>query len=72
MVYAILILFVVFMAFIASWAAAKRFQEIADMKGHNGGGLFLVVLLAGTLRMGYGHGSAGQTKWTGRSRSPER
>ena len=69
--YAILILFVASMALMVNWAAAKRFQEIADMKGHNGG-LFLVVLLAGALRMGNGHGPARQTKWTSRSRSPER
>lgn len=34
--YAILILFVASMALMVNWAAAKRFQEIADMKGHNG------------------------------------
>ena len=33
---AILILFVASMALMVNWAAAKRFQEIADMKGHNG------------------------------------
>ena len=58
MAYAILILFVASMALMVNWAAAKR--------------LFLVVLLAGALRMGYGHGSTGQTEWTSRSRSPER
>ena len=36
MAYAILILFVASMALMVNWAAAKRFQEIADMKGHNG------------------------------------
>ena len=50
-------------------------ETLSRNRGHERtqrGGLFLVVLLAGALRMGYGNGSTGQTEWTSRSRSPER